>query len=64
MSRCPATVPSIGAVTLAYVPPPVLWPTRSASAFTSGLHTLGVIGAVTWVGATALTWLTVPGRSS
>jgi DHA2 family methylenomycin A resistance protein-like MFS transporter len=38
-------------------------PTDGA-AFTSGLHTVGVIGAATWVGALALTWVTVrsPGR--
>ncbi|GAB3881155.1 hypothetical protein GCM10029964_036780 [Kibdelosporangium lantanae] len=32
----------------------------NASAFTSGLHTVGVIGAVAWVGALVLTWFTVP----
>jgi DHA2 family methylenomycin A resistance protein-like MFS transporter len=34
-------------------------PTDGA-AFTSGLHTVGVIGAVAWVGALAVTWFTVP----
>lgn len=30
------------------------------TAFTSGLHTVGVIGAVAWIGALAVTWFTVP----
>ncbi|MEV4313601.1 MFS transporter [Actinocrispum sp. NPDC049592] len=36
-------------------------PTDGAG-FTSGLHTIGVIGAVAWAAALALTWLTVPSK--
>jgi DHA2 family methylenomycin A resistance protein-like MFS transporter len=32
----------------------------NASGFTSGLHTIGLIGAIAWAAALALTWLTVP----
>ncbi|MBB5850547.1 MFS transporter [Amycolatopsis umgeniensis] len=37
-------------------------PPADGAAFTSGLHTIGVLGAVTWMAALGLTWLTVSGR--
>ncbi|ANN14782.1 hypothetical protein SD37_03365 [Amycolatopsis orientalis] len=57
--RLPNTARQTGGALAVAVYGAVLGTPTDRAGFTSGLHTLGVIGAVTWLAALGLTWLTI-----